>query len=598
MAASKQYAVSMLIKADNRVGGPVRSAIGQFDKLGAKVAHVSRLAGFHKVRSAVRGLSGDVMHLGGMVRNSMGPLVGLGGLASIGGLLALTSATAQSGDEFAKFSARLGMTSERLQGLQYAADRNGAGAQQFNTGMRDLTKNIGEAAAGTGEAKSLFKALGIELTDAQGRVKSTEDVFFELSDTLPKVKDEALRLAAAQKLMGEGGGVMVNTLMQGSDEIKRLIKEKQRLGVITNAQSKMYEGFVDSQTRASNAIKGAGYSIVNHLIPYAGPAIDRFTDWVATNKEFIGQNVGGFIERIGTRLESVDWQGAIDGVSGFVNWTGSAIQFIGGFDRAMMLGAAVMAGPFVAATVQTAWSVMKLGGALLMSTGNIVKFIAAQAVAPIVSFFTALRYGVGVMSAMNIAMLANPVGMVIAGLTALGVAGYALYKHFKPFRDLIDSIWEGIKNLASVAGDWLEDTLGIDFSAFEAAQSNIESGFDAVASKVAPASGVGYADSYVIQNGGSQVVGGQPMMRNPANANPAGGNAGLDPMTGQPAVPMNYGDLTGLAPINAPAPGSQEITVRLIGFPGNTEVEHKSDGGDLTAFNVVLDTGISSVGTG
>jgi len=609
MAASKQYAVSMLIKADNRVGGPVKSAIGQFNRLGNKVAHVSRMAGFHKVGASVRGLSGDVMRLGGMVRSSMAPLLGLGGLASVGGLVALTNSTARSGDEFAKLSTRLGMTSERLQGLAYATDRNGAGFEQFKTGMRDLAKNIGEASAGTGEAQAVFKSLGISLTDASGRVKTSEEVFLELSDVLPKIKDASLRLAVAQKVMGESGGVMVNTLMQGRTEIERLIKEKQRLGVITNAQAKSYEEFVDSQTRASSAIQGMGYSIVNHLMPYAGPAIDRFTDWIVTNKEFIGQNVGGVIERIGTRLEGVDWQGAVSGVADFVSWTGSAIQFIGGFDNALMLGGAVMAGPFVAATAQAAWGALKLAGSVGMATANVVSFVAVQSVGAVVSFFQAVRSGVGVVHALNFALAANPVGVVIAGLTALGAVGYGLYKHFKPFKDLIDTIWGGIKNLASVAGDWLQDALGVDFSAFDDVKKGVASGINIVTGQgpatppVPPSfkpppggapSGVAYADQYLAQNMAGTGVGAYPLGPGNRKQDPVSGYAnnqdGLSPVT------PNYGDLTALAPVTQSAPTAQEITVKLLGFPENTEVDHKSDGGSLTAFNVVLDTGASTVG--
>jgi len=593
VASSKQYSVSMLIKADNRVGGPVQSAIGQFNKLGNAASHFSRRAGFHNVRSAVRGLTGDMMHLGGMMRSSMSPFLALGGIASAGGVLALVNSTAAAGDEFAKLSARVGMTSERLQGLQYAADRNGASAQQFRTGMRDLTKNIGEAAAGTGEARGVFKALGVSLTDASGRVKNTEEVFLELSEILPTVEDSSLRLAAAQKIMGESGGVMVNTLMQGRGEIERLIKEKVRLGIITNAQAKAYEGLVDSQTKASSAIKGVGYSIVNHIMPYAGPAIDRFTDWVVTNREFIGQNIGAVIEGIGQRLESVDWQGAVSGVSEFVNWTGSAIQFIGGFDNALLIGAGVLAGPFLAATVSTAFSMGKLAWSVGAATANVAAFIATQSVGAVVSFFQAVRSGVGVVHALNFALAANPVGVVIAGLTALGAVGVGLYNHFEPFRNLINDIWQGIKDLGSAAGDWLSEHLGIDFSAFEDAEKSVKSGVSDVAGGVRAKHAVGQDDDGVAivygrgpDNPPPPSIGGYP-------GPPGGPGASALPSAPSYSDPANY---AALAPMGQTPPSAQEITVRLLGFPKDTEVEHKDDGGGLTAFSVVLDTGASTVG--
>jgi hypothetical protein len=45
----------------------------------------------------------------------------------------------------------------------------------------------------------------------------------------------------------------------------------------------------------------------------------------------------------------------------------------------------------------------------------------------------------------NLAMAANPVVLITAGIIALGVGIFAAYKKFEPFRDIVDSIFGGIK---------------------------------------------------------------------------------------------------------------------------------------------------------
>jgi phage-related protein len=60
----------------------------------------------------------------------------------------------------------------------------------------------------------------------------------------------------------------------------------------------------------------------------------------------------------------------------------------------------------------------------------------------------------------NIAMSANPVGLIIAGIAALAAGVVIAYKKFKPFRDLVDNVgrfmrdtlWPAIKNVAGVVG--------------------------------------------------------------------------------------------------------------------------------------------------
>lgn len=50
----------------------------------------------------------------------------------------------------------------------------------------------------------------------------------------------------------------------------------------------------------------------------------------------------------------------------------------------------------------------------------------------------------GSIIAMNIAMMANPIGLIIAGSIALGVAIVALYKKFEGFRDVVRVVFNGI----------------------------------------------------------------------------------------------------------------------------------------------------------
>jgi phage-related protein len=49
----------------------------------------------------------------------------------------------------------------------------------------------------------------------------------------------------------------------------------------------------------------------------------------------------------------------------------------------------------------------------------------------------------------NAVMLLNPIGLVVLAVAALAAGFVLAYKKIEPFRDLVDSIYRGIKNIGS-----------------------------------------------------------------------------------------------------------------------------------------------------
>ncbi|QFG11442.1 endolysin [Mycobacterium phage Ekdilam] len=61
---------------------------------------------------------------------------------------------------------------------------------------------------------------------------------------------------------------------------------------------------------------------------------------------------------------------------------------------------------------------------------------------------------------MNAAMTANPIGIIIAAVVAVGVALWAFFTKTETGRKLWDKIWTGIKTTALTVWEWLKSTLG------------------------------------------------------------------------------------------------------------------------------------------
>jgi hypothetical protein len=82
------------------------------------------------------------------------------------------------------------------------------------TGMAKLSKAMVEAESGTGKAGKVFEALGIELHDSSGQMRSAQDVMQDLGKALFEMKDQTLAVAFAQEVLGKNGAALLPFLYE------------------------------------------------------------------------------------------------------------------------------------------------------------------------------------------------------------------------------------------------------------------------------------------------------------------------------------------------------------------------------------------------
>ena len=110
-------------------------------------------------------------------------------------------------------SKSIGITTEALQRLQFAAGQMGSSAEALNIGIQFLSKNLGEAALGLAADQKLFDALNITS-------KTADQALLQLADTFSGIQDASLKAALAAKIFGRGSGPeLVAFLSQGSKAI-------------------------------------------------------------------------------------------------------------------------------------------------------------------------------------------------------------------------------------------------------------------------------------------------------------------------------------------------------------------------------------------
>lgn len=215
----------------------------------------------------------------GKIGAALGASIGVG-LKVIGGLV---KESIDAADATAKMAQSLGTSTESLSQLTYAADLSGVSQEALATSMGKLARQAADAASGSKTAGAVFEAMGVQVTDANGSLKGTDQLLAEVADRFASYEDGAAKTALAQELFGKSGAQLIPLLNSGASGIDALKEEADRLGItLSGPASKAAEAFNDNLSRLNAAKQGLGRQIAQQLLP----TLSNLTDGIfSTAKE-------------------------------------------------------------------------------------------------------------------------------------------------------------------------------------------------------------------------------------------------------------------------------------------------------------------------
>jgi hypothetical protein len=174
-------------------------------------------------------------------------------------------------------SQRLGATSEGLSRLQYAAEQSGVSVQTLNMGLQRMVRRVAEAAAGTGEAKGALEELNIS-AEALNRLQP-EKQFQVLADAIIAVENPADRVRLAMKLFDSEGVSLIQTMQGGSEAIRAMGSEADRLGLtVGTSAAAAAKQASDAFTRLSGVFTGAANALATQFAPELTLMAEFLTD--------------------------------------------------------------------------------------------------------------------------------------------------------------------------------------------------------------------------------------------------------------------------------------------------------------------------------
>lgn len=253
--------------------------------------------------------------------------------AAATGVFLFAKKIAEANDKLGKFAETLGLDVESLQELGYAAELNGGSVESMNSSLSSLTKMMSEASRGIGSGVEAFGLLGLSVTDAQGKIKNTDEFLYEISDALANLGTQAEKIELAGKLGIDKN--LILTLDKGSAALKNQRNEARELGfVIDKNAAGSAANFNDALLKTNKIISGVTNSIGQGLMKEITPMLNAFVKWFKANKELIKQNIVDFVTKIGQAFRIIvnlgmRFAGIIEGITKLVGGLENAIALLG-----------------------------------------------------------------------------------------------------------------------------------------------------------------------------------------------------------------------------------------------------------------------------
>lgn len=378
------------------------------------------------VKPDTAGFAGELKSkiLGGVsgVGEGMGGAI-LGGLKSMAGPIAAVAAgfgiahivedSTKAFEDFAssvKTMQRIsGGSVEEVSGLAGAMKLAGVNADNVTGAITIFSKKLGQAGQDAKATAAMNNLFGTSIKDANGHVKSMAELLPGIADKFKELPNGAEKTALATQLFGRAGAQMIPVLNQGSEGIKELTAKAKEMGLtLDDTSMKSFNEARKSQREFQATMQGLSITLGQVFLPILEAVQDAFREFliplIMKATAFVKDHKAQF-DALAATIKSV-LQPVVETLIGTIQ---TLITWV--LQNKDML---------------TALTVAVLAGVVAFNAYNVITqaitiaqkgWLAIQAIFKVVTGEATLAQ-----MGFNAALIANPIGLVIAAVAAL-VAG-------------------------------------------------------------------------------------------------------------------------------------------------------------------------------
>lgn len=287
----------------------------------------------------------------------------------------------QNADDLNTMSKVYNIGTGDLQKYKATADLVDVSVETIAKSHTKLEKSMYSAQNGSKTMGEAFKTLGVDITDANGNLRNSDDVWQDAIVALGKMENETERDAVAMQLMGKSAAELNPLIEDGGKTYKN----------VADTMSKYGLDFVDQETLDK---------------------ANEFNDELDTMK-MIGSVA---IAQVGSQLAAY----LAPALEKVVGWIGKLANWLSNLSPEVLTVIGIVAGVVAAVA-----PVLIILGKLAMAISSIMSLASTLGV--------------------TIGAIAGPIGIAIAAIAAIIAIGILLYKNWDTIKAKAIAIWNAIK---------------------------------------------------------------------------------------------------------------------------------------------------------
>lgn len=210
-----------------------------------------------KVNDRLKGMEGGFESVSRLARNFL-PAV------SVGALVGFASASFQAADALADTAKRVGVTTEQLSRLKFAAEQNDVEFGTLTTSITRYLKTLSEANTGQKSAIGTLNELGLSASAL--RSVSLDQQLGLIADAFKGITDPADRTRIAMELFGKSGAELIPLLQGGSEELEKWAAAADKAGITMSTVTAAGIDAIDSAWKSfKNSVGGNASSLIGGI---------------------------------------------------------------------------------------------------------------------------------------------------------------------------------------------------------------------------------------------------------------------------------------------------------------------------------------------
>lgn len=208
-------------------------------------------------------------------------------------------------DDVLTTSTQTGIATDKLQEYMYAAELIDVSTETLTKSMAKQIKSMKSVQDGTKSAVEAYDKLGVSVTNADGSLRDSDTVYWEVIDALGRIENETERDALAMQILGKSAQELNPLIEAGAGKMAELGEQAHAAGYVVSDEMLNAYGDLDDQLQYLNVGATAAKNALGTVL------LPVLTDLATEGNALLGEFTNGILDANGDISQMSDVIGSI-----------------------------------------------------------------------------------------------------------------------------------------------------------------------------------------------------------------------------------------------------------------------------------------------